>query len=55
MTAVDVTLAPEGTERDAAIHAWCVSVWQAFAESGATVAELLRQHGIAPSRGQAGW
>jgi hypothetical protein len=38
--------AAAGPERDAAIDAWCASVWRAFAESHAIVAELLRQHRI---------
>lgn len=46
MTAVDVMAAHDGRERDAAIHAWCVSVWAAFAENRGVVADLLRQHGI---------
>lgn len=47
LTAVDVMAAPEGAERDEAIHAWCASVWAAFAESRQAVADLLREHGIA--------
>jgi hypothetical protein len=46
MSAVDVMAAPEGLERDQAIHAWCESVWQAFRECQQTVADLLVQHGI---------
>jgi hypothetical protein len=46
ITAVDVLAAPAGTERDRAIHEWCASVWEAFAEARPTVVELLRQHGI---------
>jgi len=40
LTPVDVMRAPEGPERDAAIDAWCVSIWAAF--SG-----LLHEHAIA--------
>lgn len=46
LTVVDVMEAPEGPERHRAIHAWCASVWTAFAGSRKTVAELLRRHGI---------
>ena len=46
MTALDVMGAPEGPERDRAIHGWSRSVWAAFSENRATVAELLKQHGI---------
>jgi len=41
MSAADVMAAPQGVERDQAVHAWCVSVWQAFHESHRTVAEPL--------------
>ncbi|MFI5182050.1 MAG: DUF5946 family protein [Thermoanaerobaculia bacterium] len=46
MTAKDVMVAPEGPERDAAIHAWCASVWAAFAKNRETIADLLRLHGM---------
>ena len=46
MTAVDVMAAPEGPERDAAIHAWCASVWTAFADNRQLVADLVREFGI---------
>jgi Family of unknown function (DUF5946) len=46
MTAADVMAAPPGPERDRAIDAWCVSVWNAFADSRQTVVDLLNQHGI---------
>ena len=42
----DVVSAPPGLERDAAIHRWCASVWQAFHASHGPVAELLQQRGI---------
>jgi Family of unknown function (DUF5946) len=41
MSAAAVMCAPEGEERDQAVHAWCVSVWQAFHECHRTVADLL--------------
>ena len=47
VTAADVMAAPAGLERDRAIDAWCASVWEAYREHHSTVAELLRQHGIA--------
>jgi len=47
MTAVDVMRATEGPDRDRAIHAWCESVWAAYAPtSRETAASLLRQHAI---------
>jgi hypothetical protein len=46
MTVTDVMAAPPGPERDSAIHRWCASVWEAFADSRPAIAELLRQHGI---------
>ncbi len=46
LTAADVLAVPAGPERDKAIHAWCVSVWEAFRECRQTVVELLRKHGI---------
>lgn len=46
VTVTDVIGAPPGAERDAAIHGWCACVWQAFRESGDTVAALLRERGI---------
>jgi hypothetical protein len=46
MTAADVMKTTEGVQRDHAIHAWCASVWAAFAENHAAVEELLRQQGI---------
>lgn len=33
VTVFDVLAAPEGPERDAAIHAWCAAVWEAFHDS----------------------
>lgn len=46
ITAVDVVTAPEGRERDKAIHAWCASVWEAFHDSHRAVIDLLRQNGL---------
>ena len=46
MTAVDVMAAPEGTERDAAIHRWCTSVWAACSENRDEIAALLRRYEI---------
>jgi len=41
ITVFDVVAVPEGVERDAAIHAWCGSVWAAFRGSGQFVRDLL--------------
>jgi hypothetical protein len=46
ITPVDVMQAAAGPERDRAIDAWCVSVWEAFAGSRQTIVALLEQHGI---------
>ncbi len=46
MNALDVMAAPPGRERDAAVDAWCASVWLAFHDSREAVADLLREHGI---------
>jgi hypothetical protein len=46
MTAVHVVEAAPPTERERAIHAWCASVWHAYAGSRGEVVELLRQGGI---------
>jgi hypothetical protein len=46
MTAADVVAAPAGPDRDAAIDAWCASVWEAFRGSHTAVADLLHQHGV---------
>lgn len=42
----DVLAAPEGAERDAAIHAWCASVWASYEGNRGAVVELLEQVGI---------
>jgi hypothetical protein len=44
MTAIDVLAAPEGRERDAAIDAWCQSVWDAFAINRERVIGLLSEY-----------
>ena len=47
MTALDVMRAPEGEERDKAIHAWAESVWRAFSMNRPTVVSLLEEYGYA--------
>jgi hypothetical protein len=47
MTARDVMAAPEGVERDAAIHAWCASTWTACNATRDQVTGLLQEHRIA--------
>ena len=39
----DVLAAPPGAQRDALIHSWCASVWQAWSESRDLIAELARK------------
>lgn len=34
---------PPGTERDAMIKRWCISVWQAFEESHEAIASLVKR------------
>ena len=46
LTAADVMRAPAGPERDAAIHAWCASVWDACRGTRDAVISLLERHGI---------
>lgn len=43
MTAADVMRAPEGANRDRAIHDWCVSVWEAVAMNRDRIIDLLRE------------
>lgn len=38
----DVLAVPAGPARDAVIHDWCVSVWQAWSESRLVIADLVR-------------
>ena len=45
MTAVEVLQAEPGPERDQAIRAWSASVWEAWRDSHARVADLLRELG----------
>lgn len=46
ITAIDVLASPEGSARDAMIHDWARSVWEAYADSRAGVVGLLRRRGI---------
>jgi hypothetical protein len=46
ITVVEALAVPPGPGRDQAIDAWCRSVWYAFRESHAIVADLLRQNDI---------
>jgi hypothetical protein len=46
MTAAEVIAAEPGPERNRAIHAWCVSVWESHRESHQAVADLLKFHGV---------
>ena len=47
LTAADVMTAPPGPERNRAIEAWSLSVWQAFRECHSTVSELAKRFGYA--------
>lgn len=47
VTASDVLSAPPGPARDAAIEAWCASVWSAFEESRPAIIEWLGRNGVA--------
>jgi hypothetical protein len=46
ITAIDVIKAPEGPERDRAIHEWCDAVWNAFVANRHAVVGLLNDRGI---------
>jgi hypothetical protein len=46
MTALDAMRAPEGPDRDCAIHDWCRSVWAAYSDNRPMIVGLLKQHGI---------
>jgi ribosomal protein L4 len=46
MTVIDVMAVPAGPERDRAIDAWCVSVWEAYRDVAPAVAVLAREHGL---------
>ena len=47
MTALDVLAAPEGPQRDKAIHDWCESVWNAFRDNRRLVIALVDECQIA--------
>ena len=49
MTPETVLSAAPGEPRDAAIDAWCASVWEAFTESHDTIANLVREYGQSQS------
>jgi Family of unknown function (DUF5946) len=46
VTVSDVLAAPAGAERDQAIHAWCVSVWEAFRNCRQALIQWLGERGI---------
>jgi hypothetical protein len=46
LTAADVLTVPEGPERDAAISAWCRSVWAAYRDNRQRIIDLLQRHGV---------
>lgn len=46
LTAIDVMQASAGEPRDAAIEAWCASVWKASAGTRAEIVALLADCGI---------
>jgi hypothetical protein len=46
ITLVEVLETASGAARDAAIRAWCASVWAAYAASHAAVAQLLEARGL---------
>lgn len=46
VTVVEVMQTPEGPPRNAAIQAWCRSVWSAYAGSREAVAALLREYDL---------
>ena len=48
MTAADVMNTAAGPARDAAIHAWCVSVWTALDIHRPAIVSLLADFGITP-------
>jgi hypothetical protein len=55
VTVSDVLAAPAGDARDAAIRAWCVSVWQAYAASQPAIVAWLAASGFEqPQRGTKG-
>jgi len=46
VTVADVLSAEEGPERDAAIDAWCRSIWAAYRASHKLIGDLLKEHQI---------
>ena len=46
LTAIDVMKAPEGPERDRAIHEWCAVVWGAFTGNRSIIIGMLNERGI---------
>jgi len=44
MTVADVIATPPGEERNSAIHAWCASVWAAYANARPEIVELVAQY-----------
>lgn len=46
LTASDVMHAPDGEQRDAAISAWCRSVWEAYRDNRQTIVALLQEHRV---------
>lgn len=46
ITAELVLAAPAGSERDAAIEAWCAAVWAAYRDARPAVLALLAEQGI---------
>lgn len=46
ITVEDVLAAPEGKERDDAIHAWCADVWNAFRGNESRIVDLLQRNRI---------
>jgi hypothetical protein len=46
ITVADVLAAPAGLERDQAIDAWCMCVWNAFHASRPHILRLLQEHQI---------
>jgi hypothetical protein len=45
----DVIAAAPGPERDKAIDAWCLAVWQPWQANRRTIASLLEQHEVIPA------
>jgi hypothetical protein len=48
ITSVEVMAMPAGERRNAAIHAWCASVWKAYEGNREQVVRMLAEHGIQP-------